>query len=939
MTKSLLNIILTGCLTVIVFINCQKLIPEKKYILSAPSGDQYTEIKSDNTAIIPNGRIVTPIGKQIRVAPHPYGLILSPDNNILVTANSGTFPFSLSIISDLKNEKPNVSRIPEKGEERSGILESVFMGLAIAPDNQTLYASSGGGGAIMIFDLKTDQKIGEIDLNGDFSDGRFVDGYIGDLVMTKDGSIIYAVDQANFRMIILDVNKKQVIKNVPVGRYPFGIALSPDEKKIYVANVGMFEYSFIKGFDRNKPDSTTIKFPAFGYNTKEMVEGTTVEGKEVPGLGDPNVPESFSVWTVNVENPLEAKVTAKVKTGHLVGEKLENIPAVGGSSPNSIVASDKYVYVSNGNNDSITLINAQTNTVIKDINLYWQDRLKHLRGVIPFGLALSPDGEKLFVAESGINAVAVINTKTHNIIGHIPTGWFPSKLAVSDDGKQLYIANAKGWGAGPNAGKNHKPGDPSNVGHLMRGVISIIDMPSDKQIKKLTQKVIENNVVMTAVNSNHIKGKNPVPPVNGIRKSPIKHIVYITKENRTYDEVFGALENGLGDSSLCRYTVPRTFKNIKNGAVAKNVVAMPNHLALAKRFTISDNFYCDSDHSADGHRWLVGVYPNEWVETSVSAHYGRGKRGQSPNAKGRLGFVGASGAIYPEDYNEAGGMWEHFDRNDITFWNYGLGFEFAGSYEEQHHKYTGIQMTINYPMPRPLFERTSRMFATYNTNIPDQFRVDMFEEEFNQRWLSGKEPFPQVITMMLPNDHASSPRPDDGYPFYESYMSDNDLALGRVIEMLSNSPFWQNMAIFITEDDAQGGLDHVDAHRSLCMVLSPYAKPGYVSKTHTSIASIIKTIFLILDLPPLNQYDACTNDLSDCFTDEPLNIEPYSALPVDPVLFDPQKALDPYDKEFKWDKVNDTPPLDNPAILRTERAAKYQEWLEQQEKEKAKKKK
>ena len=609
----------------------------------------------------------------------------------------------------------------------------------------------------MIFDLKTDQKIGEIDLNGDFSDGRFVDGYIGDLVMTKDGSIIYAVDQANFRVIILDVNKKQVIKNVPVGRYPFGIALSPDEKKIYVANVGMFEYSFIKGFDRNKPDSSTIKFPAFGYNTKEMVEGTTVEGKEVPGLGDPNVPESFSVWTVNVENPLEAKVTAKVKTGHLVGEKLENIPAVGGSSPNSIVASDKYVYVSNGNNDSITLINAQTNTVIKDINLYWQDRLKHLRGVIPFGLALSPDGEKLFVAESGINAVAVINTKTHNIIGHIPTAWFPSKLAVSDDGKKLYIANAKGWGAGPNAGKNHKPGDPSNVGHLMRGVISIIDMPSDKQIKKLTQKVIENNVVMTAVNSNHIKGKNPVPPVNGIRKSPIKHIVYITKENRTYDEVFGALENGLGDSSLCRYTVPRTFKNIKNGAVAKNVVAMPNHLALAKRFTISDNFYCDSDHSADGHRWLVGVYPNEWVETSVSAHYGRGKRGQSPNAKGRLGFVGASGAIYPEDYNEAGGMWEHFDRNDITFWNYGLGFEFAGSYEEQHHKYTGIQMTINYPMPRPLFERTSRMFATYNTNIPDQFRVDMFEEEFNQRWLSGKEPFPQVITMMLPNDHASSP--------------------------------------------------------------------------------------------------------------------------------------------------------------------------------------
>ena len=329
------------------------------------------------------------------------------------------------------------------------------------------------------------------------------------------------------------------------------------------------------------------------------------------------------------------------------------------------------------------------------------------------------------------------------------------------------------------------------------------------------------------------------------------------------------------------------------------------------RFGISDNFYVDSDVSADGHRWLVGVYPNEWVETGVSASYGGGRRMNIPStAPGMLAFVGSSGAIYPEDYNEAGSIWDHFDRFDIDFFNFGLGFEFAPAIETQEFKYTGIRLPVNYPVPAPLLERTSRKFATYNMNIPDQFRVDMFIEEFEDRWIGEGKTMPQVVTMMLPNDHGDRPRPDDGYPYGESYMLDNDLALGRVVEYLSHTPYWNEMAIVVTEDDAQGGVDHIDAHRSLLMVISPYAKKGHVSTVHYSFSSIMKTFWHVLGTPYLNQYDAGATDLSDFFTDAP-DFTPYNAIAPDQRVFNPERALDPLDEEFNWEALSESPIMDD----------------------------
>jgi YVTN family beta-propeller protein len=898
-------------------------------VFSAPAGERYTKININGEAILPNGRIITPVGQQIRVAPHPYGLILSHDGNTILTANSGTKPFSLSVIQNFIDDQPSVFHIPESESEAEGVLESVFMGLAFSPDDQLFYAAGGNSGDVMVFEVASRKLIHKIDLNTAFGKKQFRGSYTGDLTLSKDGRLLFVVDQTNFRMVIIDIEHQQIIQSVPVGRYPFGIALSPDGKKVYVANVGMFEYALIQNKDPKQAAPATIHFPAYGFPSKEAAEGVEVEGKLVPGLGDPNVLESFSVWTIDVSNPEKAQVIAKIKTGHLVGEKLENFPAVGGSSPNSIVASDRYVYVSNGNNDCITLIDVQKDSLLGDIDLKIHPRIDHLRGVIPFGLTLSPDQERLYVAEAGINAIGVMDTRTHQMLGHIPVGWFPSKLAVTPDGKYLIVANAKGWGAGPNAGPDHPETDPSNVGQLMRGTVSVIRIPNERELKTLTRHVIQNTVQFTPLKKFARSAKNPVPPMSGFQKSPIKHVVYITKENRTYDEIYGAIEGGKGFPPLNLYGTPRTFSNKAGDSTVVMGVSMPNHIALARRFTRCDNFYCDSDHSADGHRWLVGVYPNEWVETATSASYG-GQHTWNQEAPGRMGFTGASGAIYPEDYNEAGAIWEHLEHHQTSFFNFGLGFEFEGGLEEQIDKFTGIRLTMNYPMPKALFDRTSRIFATYNTSVPDQFRVDMFEKEFREKWESGKEEFPRLITMMLPNDHGASERPADGYPFRESYMADNDLALGRVIELLSRSRWWPEMAIFVTEDDAQGGLDHVDAHRSICLIISPYAKQGYISHSHTSIASIIKTIFLILDLPPLNQYDACTNDLGDAFTDESLNSAAYQALPSDLRIFDPQKALDPYDVEFNWKAINDYPALDDAAFLENERAEK-KEILNKQE--------
>jgi len=359
---------------------------------------------------------------------------------------------------------------------------------------------------------------------------------------------------------------------------------------------------------------------------------------------------------------------------------------------------------------------------------------------------------------------------------------------------------------------------------------------------------------------------------------------------------------------------------------------MPNHLALARQFGISDNFYVDSDVSADGHRWLVNTYPNEWCETSTSASYGGNRTfKEDSKAPGVFAMNGAAGAIYPEDYNEAGSMWDHLERHNVDFYNFGFSIMFEPALYKAEYKYTGIHQFINFPMPQPLFKRTSKMYPTYNMAIPDQFRIDQFIKEFDDRWINSQDDMPALMTVIIPNDHGAGDRPEAGYPFRESYMADNDLALGRIVEYLSGTPYWKNMLIVITEDDAQNGVDHIDAHRSILMLVSPWVKRDYVSHVHYSFGSLFKTFWNILSLPYLNQYDAGATDLSDFFMDTP-DYEPYYAQEIDRAIFDPQKALDPFDEKFDWKAVKESPKIDNVEDMFRESKEQDKDRLENREK-------
>ena len=261
--------------------------------------------------------------------------------------------------------------------------------------------------------------------------------------------------------------------------------------------------------------------------------------------------------------------------------------------------------------------------------------MKHFRGIIPFGLAVTPDQKTLFVAESGINAIAVIDAKTFRVKGHIPAGWFPARVRVTPDGSRLVVANAKGFGSGPNGGQDFKAGpEGTYIGSLMKGSVSVMEIPSDGRLKKLTREVLDLNFSMKRSDDQAFKSrlKNPVPLYPGFSKSPIKHIVFVSKENRTYDEVFGQIAAGRGDATIARYGAGRSFTNRNKDLRVDSADIMINHLALAARFAISDNFYVDSDVSADGHRWLANTYPNEWVESTVPANYG-GNRSYNEKSK------------------------------------------------------------------------------------------------------------------------------------------------------------------------------------------------------------------------------------------------------------------------------------------------------------------
>jgi YVTN family beta-propeller protein len=530
------------------------------------------------------------------------------------------------------------------------------------------------------------------------------------------------------------------------------------------------------------------------------------------------------------------------------------------------------LYVANNNSDSISVIDTAKNTVVQTIQI--QPFQFSIHGIAPTALALDSAAKRLYVACGGINAVAVIRLDTNGIEGLIPTGWYPDHVALSRDGKSLAIATLLGVGSGTEITQSTlkyfreglpdlQPGAKHRYVHSNRGSIQVVSIPDIAQLASYTTAVAENNHLrLRGESSSPMQApgtKNaaalPVPARSG-DPSLIEHVVYIVKENRTYDQLFGNIAKGNGDSTLTMY--------------GRDVAA--NHHKLAEGFVLLDNFYATGGNSGDGHQWVTQA-----AETAYC--YWPGYQGRSypfdgddPIAPASGGFIWDAALSRKKTVEIFG---EYAGTNGLPL-NARIGYL---NQWKQGETFNGKFHTI---APNASVNKLlAADYPSYSGSVPDVVRARIFLNHLAAWNKSGQ--MPNLVIVQLPSDHTGGTSP--GYSTPKAAVADNDLALGQIVEGLSHSPFWKKMAIFVVEDDAQDGVDHVDGHRTVALTISPYTRRNSVDSTFYSHPSMLKTIELMLGLPTLSLFDLIANDMRNSFQTEP-DFTPYDAINPAQSLFE-----------------------------------------------------
>ncbi len=431
-------------------------------------------------------------------------------------------------------------------------------------------------------------------------------------------------------------------------------------------------------------------------------------------------------------------------------------------------------------------------------------------------------------------------------LGFIPVGWYPTSVRVTPDGKRLLVANGKGVISkanrnGPQPGGGGPPTVRQYIASLMDGTVSLIDLGAgEKWVEQMRQHTAQVYRCLPAPEPQslpEITDQNPIPlRLGGV--SPLKYCLYIIKENRTYDQVLGDLPQGNGDSSLCLF--PETVT--------------PNHHQLAREFVLLDNFYVEGEVSADGHEWTMGAYATDFVEKTWPLTYGHNKHKKFPYpAEGNFDIAMPAG----------GYLWDRAKEAGVSYRSYG---EFVRNAKTTNEPGTARVAALK--------GHIDPWYRSFDTDYPDVLRAERFISELRRFEKEGELPRLQILR--LPNDHTSGTTTNKPTPI--AAVADNDLSLGRIVEALSRSKFWPQMAIFVVEDDAQNGPDHVDAHRTIAFVISPYTKRSFVDSTMYSTASMLRTMELILGLKPMSQFDAAARPMYRCFSREP-DLRPFKAVP------------------------------------------------------------
>jgi YVTN family beta-propeller protein len=761
---------------------------------------QLVGVQPNGDILVPNGQTLTPAGTHIEINDRPLGMAVSRDGALLAVVTGSNFnPRALHLI-DLQTHTL----------KQTVAITNSFVGIAFNPTGDTLYVGGGPSNDVKIF-TSTDgvfAAAGTIPISG----GPQPSG----LTLNADGTRLYVALNQTHEVAVIDTATRAITR-VKVGTYPYTAVIAGDDKQVYISNWG--------GRIPGPADFTDGQNPV-------IVDRRT----GIPVTG-----------TVSVLDTASNTIVKHIDVGlHPTGM------AIGPSGDR--------VYVTNANSDTVSVIDTATNTVVNTLRVGTAGSDQQpLLGGSPNAIAASPDGQTLFVANAAQNAIAVVDAdaKGHDAVrGLIPTGWYPTAVAVSRSGGALFVGS--GYGFGSIAPTPASRDGRSFVDRV--GVVSLLDVPNRGQLQRFTQQVQRNNGSLPPGDDggdDHGRGDapgrhddngnghrdDPIPSRAG-EASPIKHVFYIIKENRTYDQVLGDLPQGNGDPTLVEF--------------GREV--SPNHHALAEQFVLLDNYYGPGDQSALGHRWVLQSYPSDWVHK-----YGNGRNNQNPM------LLGPTDAIY--DHAKAAGLtvraYGERGANTITPAN-ATWTDIYNDWKSGTSKVDIAAQAIIVGLRDVYHPR----YPAAESRVPDQYRADIFLKEFAEFEKNGN--LPRLNLLLLYDDHTEGTSP--GFPTPRAMVADNDLALGRIVEAISHSRYWKDSAIFVTEDDSQDGLDHVDGHRTVGLAISPFVTHGRVDSSFFSIVNVFRTIEQILGLSPVNQFDAAAGPMFSVFTSKP-DLTPYNARP------------------------------------------------------------
>lgn len=742
----------------------------------------------DGSILVPTNQLLKPAGFQVYLPGRPVDLVLIPGKGLLAVKNKN----SLDLIRTTDRTILQTLQFPKSGAS--------FKGIFYSEKNDNIFVTDAKENLLVanfdennILSWQTPIKLPKPEIGGNPVPGGFV--------FDETEKTIYVTLSRNNSLAVINIADNSSIE-IPVGIAPYDVLLKSNTKA-YVTNWG----------GRQPKEGEPV------YNTS----GSNVLVDPLTGIAN-----NGSVSVIDLNKNIQIK----------------NIEV--GLHPSGMVfSSDKsLLFVACANSDIISVINTETDEVIDEISVRMKPGLPF--GSSPNALTISPDGKQLFVANGTDNAICVIDTeKPYRVAGFIPTGWYPGSVVVNKSGTVLYVANVKG--AGSRNQRTDRDGYNSR-NHL--GSVSIIPVPTKTELVKMTETVSSNNSFPALYSNQSSKGKKKVAvPYLPDQVSHFKHVVYIIKENRTYDQVFGDMPQGNGDTSLVHFGYEIT----------------PNHHKLAETFVLMDNYYCSGVLSADGHQWTNEAFVTDYLEKSF----------------------GDFTRSYPYDgddamaYASSGFIWDNVLKNDLTFRNYGEFVDAViqpenASFTEIYNDFKNGTNKISIRAEANLEQLKPYLCPTYigfPNKVPDVYRAAEFIKELNE--FEKNDNFPNFIIMLLPNDHTSGTKP--GLPTPRAAVADNDLALGQIVEAISHSKFWKETCIFVTEDDPQAGLDHVDGHRTVGMVISPYTKRNEVVSTFYSQINMVRTMENILGIPPMNQFDLSAEPMFDCFTESP-DFTPYKTL-------------------------------------------------------------